>query len=129
MNYPNEIWADTDLVCDDHSHEGWQRYKKVDEPETPHKRMKFIDKIRILEQDPKFQDARRKLKAMVYIASRNPSTSLTLSRSNVLTEHRSQPGHLVGVYGWVLNLGSPKKQYSIETLSMIPLSEHNFGEV
>lgn len=26
MIYPNEIWADTDLVCADEPHEGWVRY-------------------------------------------------------------------------------------------------------
>ena len=86
--------------------------------------MKFIDKIRILEQDPKFQEARRKLKAMAYIASRNPSMSLTLSKNGVLVDHGDNSRHRVAIDGWVLKLGDPKKQYWEETLSMIPLSEH-----
>ena len=91
--------------------------------------MKFIDKIRILERDPKFQEARRKLKAMRYIASRDLSLRLTLSQRPVLTEHATNRGHLIAVPGWVLELGSPKKQFSVETLSMIPLSEHKLQEV
>ena len=31
MNYPHEIWADTDLVCDDKPHDGWQKYRIVDD--------------------------------------------------------------------------------------------------
>lgn len=34
MNYPEEIWADTDLVCSDEPHEGWQKYRRVNEPKT-----------------------------------------------------------------------------------------------
>lgn len=30
--YPEEIWADTDLVGDTEPHEGWQRYVKYERP-------------------------------------------------------------------------------------------------
>lgn len=30
MNYPKQIWADTDLVCDDEPHENWQKYYRED---------------------------------------------------------------------------------------------------
>lgn len=30
MKYPKEIWADTDLVCSDEEHEGWERYVRAD---------------------------------------------------------------------------------------------------
>jgi hypothetical protein len=36
MNYPKEIWADTDLVCSDEHHEGWQKYQRVDAPKCQH---------------------------------------------------------------------------------------------
>ncbi len=32
MNYPKEIWVDTDLVGDDEPHENWQKYVLVGEP-------------------------------------------------------------------------------------------------
>ena len=35
MNYPDEIWADTDLVCSAEPHDGWQKYQRVDEPSPP----------------------------------------------------------------------------------------------
>ena len=91
--------------------------------------MKFIDKIRILEQHPKFQESRRKLKAMAYIASRNPSMSLTLSQNGVMINQHDNVHHLLRVDGWVLRLDDPKKQYWDETLSMIPLSEHKLQEI
>ena len=37
MNYPKEIWVDTDLVGDDEPHENWQKYVLVEEYVVPKK--------------------------------------------------------------------------------------------
>lgn len=50
MNYPETIWADTDLVCSDEPREGWQEYRRVDESETP-KGMK-LSRVETLDGKP-----------------------------------------------------------------------------
>ena len=41
MNYPEEIWVDTDLVGDDKLHATWQKYRKVEDVPVVPKGMKY----------------------------------------------------------------------------------------
>jgi hypothetical protein len=99
--------------------------------------MKFADKIKVLEKDPKFQANRRCLKAMAYIAKRNPTALMTLTPSSFYIKTSGDP-HCGGEYktklveGWSLSLHTQQSNHwrwgFTEELALFPLNTHIFPE-